>query len=652
MPSRAFIAHDRIVTTTRMYFQMMFIGLIIGAFIYAAGMSFILKNISGQVPELVDGKYIVYRDSPKLRAKALVTYYVTLNSKNRFGIKRPADWVETEQVDKELRALFGGAREVPRDVYCQAIHFVTKGRVEKLRWIFPVSLIFFPVFGTGYFILFSLINRRTEKTEFVRGTDLVPFAQLKAKLDRAIIAEKTDVPLRLGEVLLPDSVSRRHMLVLGTSGTGKSVSLNRHITTLRNKPGKCIVYDVKGEFCGKHYDKAEDIIFYPFDRRSTSWNFFNEVRNYPDLDVLCTSLYEPPKDSKDTYWYNAARDVFRSGLFYLYQNNMRTNKDICDFFSQPLQVIQQKLNRSLPTSEKGALKHIDRHDSSQAASVISILQERISFFRYLINVNGTFSFRDYISKEDKYPGSLFLMNIRNYDAIFRPLMTFAIDVMIREVLSLPDSFERRITFLIDEFGSLAKLPAVFDFLTMARSKGGFLVIANQDLGSVANIYGKDLQETFFNNFNVHLTFRLNDPTTAEFLSKAFGEREVVKKFKSSSFSPSDVGDRFNLSEQEKLEKVVLATEFQSLPDFHTYLKIANYGTAYMETQRAFMASKTEEFVIREFSIEEIVESGRQAADEAAARAAAVRPAAEEKSKEKTPVEIAAEAATTKLRKCL
>ena len=47
-------------------------------------------------------------------------------------------------------------------------------------------------------------------------------------------------------------------------------------------------------------------------------------------------------------------------------------------------------------------------------------------------------------------------------------------------------------------------------------------------GSVSNVYGKDQKETFFNNFNLHLIFRINDPTTAEFLSKAFGEREVIK----------------------------------------------------------------------------------------------------------------------------
>jgi hypothetical protein len=99
----------------------------------------------------------------------------------------------------------------------------------------------------------------------------------------------------------------------------------------------------------------------------------------PGLDVLCTSLYEPPKDSKDAYWYNAARDVFRTGLFYLLREKKTTNRDIWEFFSQPLHQIRDCMY-SLPIRELGALKHIDKADSNQAASVISILQERLTSF--------------------------------------------------------------------------------------------------------------------------------------------------------------------------------------------------------------------------------------------------------------------------------
>ena len=190
----------------------------------------------------------------------------------------------------------------------------------------------------------------------------MPFEQMKVALDQAVTDDRKEnpslVPLRLGQALLPDSVSRRHILVLGTTGTGKSVCLNDYLTSLKARRSatkdvnKCIIYDVKGEFCGKHVE-PDDIIFYPFDRRSVPWSFFNEICDYPDLDVLCTSLYEPPRESKDVYWYNAARDVFRTGLFYLLREGRTCNRDIWEFFSQPLQHIRDALY-TLPVRELGA----------------------------------------------------------------------------------------------------------------------------------------------------------------------------------------------------------------------------------------------------------------------------------------------------------
>ncbi len=618
--ARAYVAHDRVVTTARMYIQMGVIGFLLSAIVYVGAMSAVIAHhVSAPIPELkdIDGipRLVAAPENLRLPFCCLVKYFISLNPKNyltpQLSFSRVTRLEKWETVEPELRT-FLSATEVPREAYRKAVFWITEGRVEQLRWIFPSSLLFFPVFGVFYFLTFSWVNRRTEKTRFVRGADLMPFEKMKAELSQAIAKENgpdpSFVPLCLGAAELPDSVSRRHILILGTSGTGKSVCLNNYLASVKarrqseKQVSKCVIYDVKGEFCGKHCED-DDIIFYPFDNRSVPWSFFNEVIDYPDLDVLCTSLYEPPKDSKDAYWYNAARDVFRTGLFYLYREGRKTNRAIWEFFSQPLQQIRNALY-TLPVRELGALKHIDKADSNQAASIISILQERLTFFRYLTDHDGPFSFRKFIQdKEEKR--NLFLMNIRQYDAIFRPLMTFIIDIMIREVLSLTDSFDRRITFVVDEFGSLSKMPCIFDFLTMGRSKGGFLVLANQDLGSVSNVYGSDQKETFFNNFNVHMVFRLNDPTTADFLSKAFGEREVIKKFQSSQFSPSDYGDRFSMSEQEKLEKIILATEFQSLPDFQAYLKIANYGLTKMKTPRKFLPSPNKDFEPRNFGLKDM-----------------------------------------------
>jgi len=132
----------------------------------------------------------------------------------RIGEKR-------EVVEPELQPFFQ-SKEVPRETYRKGVLWITRGRVDQLRWIVPTSLLFFPVFGVLYFLVFSWINRRTEKTRFVRGDDLMPFAQMKVALNQAIAEEENQnpsfVPLCLGDAALPDSVSRRHILLLGRPG--------------------------------------------------------------------------------------------------------------------------------------------------------------------------------------------------------------------------------------------------------------------------------------------------------------------------------------------------------------------------------------------------------------------------------------------------
>ena len=714
--ARAFLAHDRAVTVMRMYFRMVMINFFVTAFFYLIGAyAYFAVFLSRPVPEIREDRLAYTAKSKKLPVRSIIKYYISANPRNylklNFGrLKNREFRLATEKVEPELRLLLD-FEEVPRETYKLAVAMVVgQDRLDLTVRILPFSFLLFPVSCFGYIAYFAYKSRKQEADRHIRGAQLLPFEEMKAALDAAVRKENTKKPLVLGEVELANSVSRLHMLILGTSGTGKSVALNRFITSLMGN-GRAVIYDVKGEFAGKHYDEKKDIIFYPFDERSVSWNFFNEVESYPDFDVLATSLYQPPKPgSENEYWYNSARDVFRTALIYLYQQekhekleekrrkkaffqnmdetqdkketeynnwksnegiwkkeyaqwksdirqwrmdikewridienwekagkkdkkpqkpvepekperpdnpiNMRyinseprTNNAVWEFFSLSTKELKEKLNY-VDDRDRSGLKHIENTESNAASSIVSIVQERLTFFRYLCEEEGEapgkFSFRKFIRGEEKAE-RIFLMNIQQFESIFRPLMTFVVDIMTREVLSLTDDKNRRVTFVIDEFGSLAKLSSIFGFLTMARSKGGFLVLVNQDLGSIAEIYGKEKKETFFNNFNIHLTFRLNDPETSEFLTRAFGEQEVTKKNRSSSFGPTDSGDRFTLNEQDKLEKIVLSTEFQTLPNFHTFLKIANFGATKMITEPKFTAKKdsTPEFLPKSFTLDDI-----------------------------------------------
>ena len=76
-------------------------------------------------------------------------------------------------------------------------------------------------------------------------------------------------------------------------------------------------------------------------------------------------------------------------------------------------------------------------------------------------------------------------------------------------------------------------------------------------------------------------------------------------------SPTDLGDRFSISDHEKLEKIILPTEFQNLKDFQTFLKIANYGITRMETPRRFLPAIEPEFLPRDFGLEQMLKEEPQ-----------------------------------------
>lgn len=544
------------------------------------------------------------------------------------------------RIEPELRPVFRNQRSqyaVSHDVYNWVLDQYTGNAFAREKralckalmyswWMYSLSLL--------YIVFFMSKSRKVGYQNFIRGIEITPIAVLNRKLRKEAAKRKT-LNLHAGRTILPYDMEPKHISILGAAGTGKGVLLNQFINQmnirrfrnqdiLRRNPGaiikprhgKAIIYDMKGELVAKQFS-AGDYIFSPFDQRGLGWSFFNEIRNYPDLDVVAKSLYNSP-EIKDEYWYNCAKDIFRTGLFYLQSHQQTSNRELWNFFSQSLQQIKAAF-QTLPLAEQSALKHIDKSDTNQSASIISILQERIQFFKYLVDMDGPFSFRDFVKSDQD--ACLYLLNIEQYKTIFKPLMTFAIDTLVREILSLEDDLERRVYFIIDELGSLYRLESILDLLTVGRSKGACLICANQDLGRIEDTYGKANTTTFYNNFNTNFIFRINEPKSADFLSQAIGERQVIKKVESRQMSPSDIGDRKGISDQEKTERLFLATELQNLADFEAILKISNFGVSKIKIPKIFFKSRAPHFVMKRFDLPKADETSEPVQSEASAEPA-------------------------------
>ena len=593
-------SHEAFTADLQMVVKMMVFSVLFGGFVWFGSniLHFMILNrgfVKLGLPKSVFRNYVVNRmvynkisDRLRIEPEGFLKRYV---GKDRI---RRVDY------NRAVEAFFAGQRD-PR------VRDMVTDSWQRFRRFWGISVYIGLACSILYIGFFSWRSRKYRGERFIRGAEILPE---RAFLRRVRAFDRDPLSVRIGEVVFPRKLELMHTMCYGTTGSGKSNLTGQYIDqvfTRKQRHGlneRLMIYDVKGEFTAKFY-RDKDILFYPFDTRSVRWSFFNELWEYPDLEIYAKKLFAVP-DKRNEYWYNAAKDVFTMILVYLWLNKARqgepvTNGDIADFVSLPLSQIVTIL-QSLPQREQAALKHINRLDSNQAANIISILVERTSFFKYLVGLDGSFSFRRFI-REGYQDQNIFLLNLSKYSVLFKPIMTYVIDVMISEVLTKPDMDDlesERTFFVIDELNSLFMMESLVDFVTQSRVKGGALWATSQGPFKLMEIYGRELFYTIDNNFNTLVAFRLNNPESAEFVSRSFGQIHRLNVQETRSVSPHTSGDRETLNRQDRVETLILPSEIQGLRNHRVFLKMANVGIGSFEIPfRKFEAGQPH-FVARDF----------------------------------------------------
>ncbi len=598
--------HEKRVARVKMFFHMVFIGALVSLILYSAVFWIYLKSINQRFaaagfPQSTFTHYLQNR-----------TIWIPLSFFTDFYT----------DVEPEFRKFTGRKRLPARDYnrFIDALFSIN----EKTRALLAGALkdvsaylhrfkVLFPLYLGLYILLFSLFSLLARKNHHIRGTLLMSALRIKLKLKLACAKEKVK-NLRIGPLTIPFKHEVSHFLFLGTTRSGKSVTLNQVIDSIMARKTtsahdhRLIIYDLKGEFVSKWYCE-KDILFFPFDQRSVRYSLFNEIRNDIDFKIIAKSLFEPPRNVPHnlSFFYEAGGEVFKTGLILLNKEKKKTNKDILEFFAQDrLKLIEHF--RTLPKALQGPVDYLV--DAREAAGVLSTIHEKINFLEYLIDCDGPFSFRNYIS-DKRETRSLFIPNISNYKNIFIPLFSFGIDIMIKEVLSLPDDFKRRVFFLIDEFSSLHTIQSIFDFQRESGSKGGSLICAMQDLGDLGRNYGQERLRSFFNNFHTKFIFQLLDPDTQDYASRALGERQVHLKMPSHQYSPRDIGDRESVSLQNTNERIVLPSEFSLLKNLHCFVQLSHLGTAKIKIPKRFYSLHLPHFLPQHYKINTEAEPEKQ-----------------------------------------
>jgi energy-coupling factor transporter ATP-binding protein EcfA2 len=379
---------------------------------------------------------------------------------------------------------------------------------------------------------------------------------------------------------LPLNECFQHIFIVGASGSGKTTLINQQLHKLKDK--KVVILGYKGDFITKFYNPTRDIIFNPLDIRNIGWCLLNDLSKKNQIYSFAKSII---KETKEPFWSDSARTVFTAIAEICLGSGQVSNKIFSNYLKKPLDEMYSLLSRARfhIDSAARACQALGGYNTKLGTSILSTLTEGIMGFEFLNN--GSFSFRKWVrSRENNW---IFIENGPQQETL-NNLFSGVIDIITNEILSLPDVKEigeREIYIVIDEWGALNKIDSLVKLITLGRSKGACMILANQDLARIKNAYDIEM-DSMFNSLGTLVSFKVEDNYTQGYLSKTFGKIEYEKARNSHVMGTEDRNSMSFLRDIHE-KYAVLGSELGTLDKFQCFIRFPNGSIVKHKIEKKF-----------------------------------------------------------------
>jgi type IV conjugative transfer system coupling protein TraD len=488
-----------------------------------------------------------------------------------------------------------GRKELARSIDILQNKWVNKQIVMFQKMIieniFVAILIFFGIFIVmiGFWVWRGCAK---SKKKILSGGNLVPIEKLILSLRKSDKA--SDIELS-GLPLIKDSETK-HMMIVGTTGAGKTNTFNHLLPQIRDRNQKAIIVDTTGTFVEKYYNPETDILLNPLDERSAKWDLWKECKTDVQIDDFASSLI--PQTLHDQFWSDASRLLFSQTIKILQKRKACSIKKLLDYAIHKPLVKIQGFYAGTP-----AASLVDIAADKTAASIRITLSTHLKSIHLMNDKEDGFSIQEWI-KDDSQRGWLFLVSMPDQRETLRPLMSSWLNIAINSLMACKPSQDRRLWFIIDEKQSLNKIEALPKALAEIRKYGGCIVAGLQNISQLDKLYGHESRKTMSSLYNTKIFFRSPDTDTAQWISKMIGEHEVLENNEGISFGAHQMRDGVSLTEHKKQKAIVPYSELLNLKDLEAYIKLPeDYPVSKLTFKYKEIESKNEAFIERQFNLE-------------------------------------------------
>lgn len=439
-------------------------------------------------------------------------------------------------------------------------------------WDNPFSLSAWAGFTiVGWVVVLIFFNKdKPSGTGHLRGQALAAGEDVVKEIKRA----KLETRLEIGGVPIPVGVEDRGFLMAGSPGTGKSQAITNILDTLQSDGHRAIIADATGIFYSR-YAGAGGVLFNPYDKRSINWSPLADIQAPEDCAAMARSII-PDGTGDSSEWNGYAQTLLEAVLEHVWEANGTTG----DILRLATSAGADELRQTLPLGPVHAM--LDKDAARMLGSIRAIVGSRLKPFVALDRDAGrdAFSVRQFITESE---GWLFVAYKQSQRDAMRPMIACVLDIASRAVLDLPPahgdrSQQRRTWFVLDELPLVGRISSLLTLLTNGSKHGAAVIAGIQTVAQLRETYGQEQAQTILATLGTWLSLRVVDTETADYMSRAIGDEEIRRVVKSGGTSSKSMewgkNESENWGEQYAVQRVVMPSELQNLPDLCGYLNIA------------------------------------------------------------------------------